>query len=442
MQYLLNLFNTRYRMLAVVAVVFAPLSTWAEGTNSGDTVTNSVTMTYTVNTIVQTETTSVDFTVDRKLLLSVTTPNTDWVDALAGQTQAGGNATSIQFEITNRSNSSVDVVIGVIDQAVQQVDGFSAIPGGSTAITPAGITVWEDTDGDGELDGGETTLGTSVGEYSLTGTFAEDESRTISISIDVAGGATADLYHTYTLVAAVANAGVVIGNDDSGNISPDGTAANNGNDKDTVEIVFADEFTGSTLGDDEGYTFLNVTPGGTGVDDADFDGQAVNAAGFLTIAALEVGKNVVVLWDPVSGNRFDGAGAPVLTSNPKAIPGALLLYVIGVSAGAGLDTTAVTLDDDIPDASVDAGNTTGELPATINMPATVDVDINGTLETFTLAAGVAADGNYHVQDCAGSALDTTAFAAGDPEIDDADLGACDDGDTGYVAYVVTVDDSP
>ena len=423
---------------AYIALGVAPPA-YAEGTNCGDVVTNAVTMSYTVNSVTQTANTSVDFTVDRKLVLAVGTPNADWVAALPGQTQAGGNASSIQFTITNSSNSSVDVVIGVIDQGLQQVDGFTAI--GATPITPAGLTIWEDTNGDGVLDGGENTLGTAVGEYALTGTFAEDESRTISISIDVAAAAAADLYHAFTLVAAAANAGVVIGNDDSGNISPSGTATNNANDKDAVEVVFADEFTGSVLGDDEGYDFLAGAPGGTGTNDADYDGQASNASGFRTRVALGIAKFVEVLWDPVTGNRYDGAGVPVVGANPKAIPGAILLYVIGVSADSGLDATAVNIDDDVPDGLVDAGNTTAEPAANINMPASVDITIGASTETFTLDAGVLADSNYHVQDCAGSALASSGFDAG-PEIDDASLGACDDGDTGYVAYVVTVIDSP
>ncbi len=422
--------------LAALSLAYA-FDAVADGTDSGTTVTNSVTMNYTVNSVSQSANTSVDFTVDSKLRLDVTTPQTEWVTAVPGQTQGGGTATSIQFVVTNNSNASTDVVIAVIDQALQQVDGFSTI--GSTAISPTTITVWEDTDGDGVLDGGETTLGTTAGSYALTGTLAEDEERTISLSIDVDGGSGADEYHAYTLVAAVASGATPLGNDDSGNVAPSGTAAAVANGKDTVEIVFADTFTGSTLGDDEGYDFLAGSPGPTGADDDDNDGQAANASGFRTRIALGIAKHGEVLWDPISSNRYDGAGAA--TANvPKAIPGAILLYVIGIAADSGLDATSVLIDDDIPETLVDPGNTTGEAPASINMPASVDIDINGSTETFTLDAAVTADGQYHVQDCAGSAIASTNFAAS-PEVDDADLGACDDGDTGYVAYVVTVDDT-
>ncbi len=436
MQYKFCLSSTFQRLCtwcACLLLAAAAMPALADGTDSGTVVTNSVTMSFTVNSVNQTANTSVDFTVDRKLRLDVTTPQTDWVSAVPGQVATSGS--SIQFVITNNSNSATDVVIGVIDQSLQQVDGFSTV--GGTAIAPATLNVWEDTNGDGVFDAGENTLGVSAGSYALTGTLAEDEQRTISISIDVAGGAGADEYQAYTLVAAVANAGTALGNDDSGNISPGGTAANNPNLKDSVEIVFADTFSGSVLGDDEGFNFN--TSAGTNADDADFDGQAANASGFRTRVALGIAKHVEVLWDPITANRYDGAGAAT-ANNPKAIPGALLLYIIGVSANSGLDATSVTIDDDIPETLVDPGNTTAEAPANINMPASVDITINGSPVTFTLDAAVVANGEYHVQDCAGNAVTSSTFAAA-PEVDDADLGACDDGDTGYVAYVVTVDDT-
>ncbi|MEM9622702.1 MAG: hypothetical protein AAF993_13705 [Pseudomonadota bacterium] len=434
MQYFKSIRRFCAQFALLFSVLFIGQGAWAEGTDSGTVVTNSVTMSFTVNSVAQTATTNVDFTVDRKLRLDVTTPQTEWVTAVPGQLATTGSA--IQFVVTNNSNSSTDVVVAVLDQLLQQVDGFSAV--GSTAITPTVLNIWEDTNGDGVFDGGENSLGNTPGSYALTGTLAEDEQRTISISMEVPGAAGADQYQAYTLVAAVANAGVALGNDDSGNVSPGGTAANNPNLKDSVEIVFADQFTGSLLGDDEGYNF--ITDAVTNADDADFDGQAVNASGFRTRIALGIAKHVEVIWDPISGNRYDAAGAPTAV-NPKAIPGALLLYIIGVNANSGLNATAVTIDDDIPETLVDPGNTTAQAPAAVNMPATVGIDINGATVNFALAGGVTANTEYHVQNCAGGAIVSTAFAAS-PEVDDANLGPCNDGDTGYVAYVVTVDDSP
>ena len=434
MQYLqrLSLSALLFTLMGLVS------SAYADGTNSGTIVTNSVSMTYTVNSVSQTASASVDFTVDRRLRLDVTTPQTDWVSAVPGQTQGAGNASSIQFVVTNNSNDGLDVVIALIDQALQQVDGFTAV--GTTPITPLAITVWEDTNGDGILDGGENTLGNTAGTYALTGTLAEDEARTISVSIDVDGGATSDLYQTYTLVAAAANAGVALGNDDSGNISPSGTASNVVNDLNAVEVVFADGAAGSTLGDDEGYDFILDAP--TAADDAASDGQAANASGFRTRVALGIAKYVEVLWDPIAGDAYQTGGAALTGNNPKVIPGAVLMYVIGVSADAGLAATTVLIDDDIPQGPVALGNQSG---ATIEIPDTVDITINGTPVTFDLdnsGTGVAADNQIHVQACGAAALTSqSAFSADPAEVDDADLGNCAANDTGYVVYFVTVDDT-
>ena len=435
MQYI----NRLSRFVLVALAITSSYSAMAVGTASGELVNNSVSMTFTAGGVTgQTATAAVDFLVDSKLDLAVTNNDLEWVTAVPGQTQAAGSASSTRFTVSNNSNVSTGIVIAVIDQGLQQVDGFTAV--GATAISPTTITVWEDTNDNGVLDGAETALGTSPGVYTLAGTFAEDESRSITISIDVPGATAADSYQTYTLVAAVANAGTVVGNDDSGNISPNGTAANIDDDKDTVQIVFADEFNGSVLGDDEGFSFL-APIGPTTLDDGDSDGQASNASGFRVRVALGIGKSVVVLWDPISGNSFDGAGAKLAASDPKAIPGAILLYVIGVSADSGLDATAVNISDDIADAFVDPGNTTGEAPAGINIPATIDVSINGTDIPFALDAAVSADSNITLEDCSGTVAAPIAFAGSDPEVV-VPVGACADGETGYVAYVVTVDDTP
>ena len=182
MQYLKRL----SQVVLAIGGLSSGLLAWADGTDSGTTVTNGVTMDFTVATVAQTATTDVSFVVDRKLRLDVGTNQSDWVNAVAGQVSTTG--ASIQFTVENNSNDSVDVVIALIDQSNIDVTGFPT-SAGPTPILPTGLTIWEDTNGYGVLDGGETTLGTAEGDYALTGTLAEDEVRTISVSIDVAGAA-------------------------------------------------------------------------------------------------------------------------------------------------------------------------------------------------------------------------------------------------------------
>ncbi|MEM7003708.1 MAG: hypothetical protein AAF529_23185, partial [Pseudomonadota bacterium] len=221
---------------------------------------------------------------------------------------------------------------------------------------------------------------------------------------------------------------------DSGN-STVGVAdpAINPNLQNTVEDIFAEFASGNA--DDLGYNFVANTVVAT--IDEDFDGQASNTSGFRTRLALGIAKHVEVLWDPVTGNKYDNLGA--LTGNhPKAIPGAILMYVIGVSADSGLNATTVTLDDDIPETLILPGDTNNV--AGVELPNTVSIDINGSPTPFTLDAGIALDDQQHVVDCATSTLNSAAFDAG-PEIDDANLGNCSAGQTGYVLYFVTVNDA-
>ena len=438
MQYLKRL----SQLLLTVTGLGISLSAWADGTDSGTPVTNDVQMTFTVGFVDQTASSDVTFLVDRKLRLDVGTPNGNWVSAVPGQ--AGVTASSVQFAVVNNSNDSVDVVIALVDQGALDIDGYD--PAAASPIAPVGLTVWEDTNADGVLDSGETILGTTTGVYALTGTFAEDEERTISVSVDVDGAAIAEQYQTYTLVAAVADTGVVIANDDSSNESPgvaDVPAALN--DLDTVEIVFADD--GSTFTEDEGFDFLSGSPGSTGASDGENDGQSANAAGFRTVGVLGIVKYVEVLWDPISENQYTGTGNTPTGNEPKSIPGAVLMYVIGVSNQSALAATGVVITDDVPAGATEPlqlGNS-GAV-AGIALPDSVTVDIDGIPVVLDLDnAGIAVNDLVYVRECslvAGDSVNTgVPFAAADPEVS-ASMGAsCVGGATGYIVYFATVDNT-
>ncbi len=432
MQYLKTL-----RWLLALGVCVSTPHVFALGTDADQDVTNSVTMTYQVNSVNQTANASVTFEVDRKYVVGVTTSDTDWVTAVPGQTFASGNFSSIQFTVTNSSNAEVGIRLALVDQGQTDVTGFGDAP--TAELIAAGVTVWEDSNDNGTYDAGTDQLFTAsngVLDVLTDPTFNEDEDRDYYVTIDVNAADGPDLFETYTLIAAVTeNTGTnVIQTDDSGN-STVGVAdpAANANGQATVENVFA-EF---TVGNPEDLGFDFVTPAQVATADDDFDGQASESSGFRTRVALGIAKVVEVLWDPVTGNRYDNTGAVI--AEPKAIPGAVLMYVIGVAADSGLTATSVLLDDDIPDTLVLPGNPNAV--AGIELPNTVDIDINGPPDTtFTLDAGIAVDDQQHVVDCATSTLLSEAFDAG-PEIDDADLGTCASTQTGYVVYFVTVNDA-
>lgn len=419
--------------LAGMGVVPAAL---ALGTDADQDVTNSVTMTYQVNSVNQSATTSVTFEVDRAYVVDVSADDTDWVTAIPGQTFASGNFSSLRFTVTNSSNDVVGIRLALVDQGNTDVTGY-ADPATAELISDL-VTIWEDTNDNGVLDGAEQNLGNALGVLPVLNdpTFNEDESRVYRVAVDVAAATAAGLFETFTLVAAVTEAtGTnVVQTDDSGN-STVGVAdpAVNANTIGGVEDVFAEFASGNA--EDLGFDY--VTPTVVATADDDFDGQASDTSGFRTRVALGVAKYVEVLWDPVTGNRYDATGA--LTGNePKAVPGAILMYVIGVAADGGVNATSVLLDDDIPDPLVLAGDP-NNVPG-VELPNSVDIDINGSTTTFTLDAGIALDDQQHVVDCSTSTLLSEAFDAG-PEIDDADLGNCAAGETGYLVYFVTVNDS-
>ncbi|MEQ9452115.1 MAG: hypothetical protein RJQ07_11080 [Pseudomonadales bacterium] len=432
MQYL-----NRVRLIALsVTALCATPGVYALGTDADQDVTNSVTMSYEVNSIAQSTTTSVTFEVDRKYVVAVGTGDTDWVTAIPGQTFASGNYSSLQFSVTNNSNDAVGIRLALIDQADTDVTGFTD-PATAELVSDL-VTVWEDSNGNGVFDAGDQNLGNSLGVLPVLSTpvFAEDETRDYYVSIDVPAGAASELFETYTLVAAITESTgtSVVQTDDSGN-STVGVAdpAINPNTMGGVEEVFAEFASGNP--EDLGFDF--VTPAVVATADDDFDGQASNSSGFRTRVALGVAKYVEVLWDPVTGNKYDAAGA--LTGNdPKAIPGAVLMYVIGVSADSGVDATLVTLDDDIPETLILPGDPNSVVG--VELPTSVDITIGGSVTTFTLDPAIALDDQQHVVDCATSTLTSSAFDAG-PEIDDASLGSCDAGETGYVLYFVTVNDT-
>jgi hypothetical protein len=271
-----------------------------------------------------------------------------------------------------------------------------------------------------------------------TGELGEDQSVDIMIVAAVPDTATADQYNTFTLVAAVADGSGPIARDDSGHISPGSgaTADDIPNDLDTEESVFADIASGNS--EDVGFDFF-VPTGSTGSPDVDYDGQGSDSNGFIVTGVdLLVAKYAEVIYDPVSGNAYTAAGAAT-GAQPKAIPGAVIMYVIGV-ANQDPDFTAenITITDDVTVGPVVLGNDTG---ATVYNPVSVTVDLNpaspGTnTQLYTLPAALDIDQVY-TEDCGGLGVNS-AFGADPAEVAPAAF-QCGPSSTGFVVYFVTVE---
>lgn len=292
--------TTKQLLGAVSAVALVAMSSspaFAAGTNAGTTITNNVSVDYTVNGNAQTRVTASNaFTVDRRVNLTVTAINTP--------VQVSPNQTNrvLAFDVTNSSNSAIDVNLA------------TALRGG-TATNITNIRIFRDSNSNRQLDADELTAGPI--------TFLDE-------------------------VAADATVGVLV-------VSNIGIGARNG-DTFTVGLTGTAHAAGATgLG-----TLLQATSGAndpTAIDTVLFDGASAggdaanngqfSANGVYTVsgAVLTLTKTSRVLADPV--NDFVNGTDP--NPNAKAIPGATVEYCITVANAAGAATASgVTVNDDLP----------------------------------------------------------------------------------------------
>ncbi|MEM7217255.1 MAG: hypothetical protein AAF515_02750 [Pseudomonadota bacterium] len=455
----------RLVLLGLTALVATP--TFAAGTAAGATVTNAVTLDYTVNGGSLQETTSVDFVVDRKLSLVVASSDSDYVSVTTGQEFVGQTGVpALVFTVQNTGNSAADILLGVADKDGTAVTGFAGSPTGF--FDEDALQLALDDNGNGVFDDGVDTVVPLVGgtNYYDLGSVAADATSTILLVVDVPAAAAADEAATYTLVATHHDGlQVAINRDDSGHIAPSTTAItpNDVADDPLVEqFVFAD-IAGADP-EDTRYDFeTGVGAPFAGADDAS-NGQHSDTSSFIiTQIQLQVAKLVEAIYDPIQGNKYDGAGAPVAPAvNPKSIPGAVLMYVIGFQNSepvAGVTIEDVQVADNLEDGAtgadpepIDEGNNSG---VAVNAPAsvTVDVDSGAGVNNVTFAlplggAGAIDMAQVNTQDCVGTqgptaysgdtVVDGIDTAQVNPEID-VTIGDCAPQEDGYVIYFVTVD---
>lgn len=266
----------------------------AEGTDAGSTIQNTVSVSYSVGGVNQTDETATDeFVVDRKVNLTV---------AEVGGTQTivspGAVSQVTTFEVTNLSNDVLD-----FNLTVAQQNGGAGAFGGTDNFNTLNVSIYVDTDGDGDWT--DETPATYIDE------LAADTAATVFVVSDVPLTQSSGDVATVVLTA-VAHAG--------GGAGTRGTRLTNSavNAVDAIDTVLAD---------------------GAGRTDVQYDGSFSAADDYaVTAAALSVVKTSTVISDPVSG-----------TTAPKAIPGAVIEYCIAVSNGPiGATATGVTVTDDLP----------------------------------------------------------------------------------------------
>ncbi len=280
---------------AVALGVLGANPAFASGTAAGSTITNTVSVNYQVGGVAQTATTAANtFTVDRKINLTVAEVGTTTTQVSPGQTAA-----VTTFTVSNTSNATLDFALAVAQQA-----GGPGAHANTDTFDVSNVKIYVDTNNDGFFDAGDTLV-TYLDE------LAADTSRTVFVVADVPLGQATGSVAAVTLTATGregGNAGT------PGGALSETTTANTAG----VDTVFADG-AGAT----------------DAVRNADFsarDDYTVSAA------ALTVSKLSVIISDPLNG-----------TTNPKAIPGAVIEYCIVVANAAGsAAATSVAISDPLP----------------------------------------------------------------------------------------------
>ena len=302
-----------------MALVGTPALAASTQTQAGATITNTVVVSYQVGGVNQTaQTASNSVTVDRKVNITIT-PAASTTSVSPGQTAA-----STAFTITNSSNDTIDIGLAVVNQS-----GGSGQHGGTDTIDVSNFKFYSDA--------GLTTQITYLDEV------ASDTSRTIYVAADVPISATNGQI-AGDILTATAQAGGTAGT--AGAVLTATSGANTAG----VDTVFAD---------------------GAGATDAANDGK-YSAKGDYTVSApvLTVTKTSTLISDPVNG-----------TTNPKAIPGAVMEYCIAVANAAGA-ATATNLGISDP------------LPGTVLYSSAYGIFLNGTVTGATCNTDGTAGGTY------------------------------------------------
>lgn len=289
-----------------------------DNTNAGTTISNTATVTYEVNDVEQEQeinNPAAQFVVDRVILVNVASAG-DTTVAPAEQDAV------LTFTVTNNSNATLDLVL-----ATSQLGG---------TFNATGLTLWRESEAvpDGFDSGTDTQLTFPVGAAGIIlADMSEEEVATIYVVGDIPAaasitdpvdGADADiilLATAYENVVTPLAADIVVETD------PTQATANE------ADAMFVDTVFGDLDGD-----YADTDAAGPDDDDTDEDGEHSTTGSFIVgTASIAVSKTSVVLNDPFND-----------TTNPKAIPGAEVLYCIEVANTGGTVAENVSVRDPIP----------------------------------------------------------------------------------------------
>jgi uncharacterized repeat protein (TIGR01451 family) len=286
--------HVRHASLALIALssVGALQSAFAVGTPSGTSISNQATVDYSVGGVNQTQITSptASFVVDSRVDLTVSEVSTN-----ATTTNPGQNNVVTTFRVTNTGNSTQGYQLSVVDEASGAV-----LFGQTDNQNVNNLRIFVDN-GNGTYDAGTDTA-TNIDTLI---TDADGESVIVFVLADIPVGATNGQYANVRLQAIAAVPGT------NGGTLETATPTTTADTPTVVDVVFADA--------------------GRDATESAADQYAIRSA------ALTVTKSATVISDLFG------------TTNPKAIPGAVIEYSIVVTNNSTTTAAdAVTVTDAIP----------------------------------------------------------------------------------------------
>jgi hypothetical protein len=288
-------FITALLIIAAVAVL-VPHPASAIGTTAGTTITNAASVVYSVGSVTQPLYTgpTTTFAVDTKVIFNVSKIDVSPVPVAPGD-NTSSTVRRLRFQLQNDSNANIRFQVAAANLASSVTVSFGGTGYTDNNNTFSTITACFDANANNTCDAGEN--------------FATVNANVLNTAIIVTGDIPSNAVNA-DIVGALLTATAV----DAGGLALVETAAPTISG---VDIVLAD---------------------GAGTDDAARSGTYTERSAWQVSAALlTISKTAVVYSDPFNN-----------TTNPKAIPGAVITYTITVTnAPGGAMATNVTIADSL-----------------------------------------------------------------------------------------------
>jgi uncharacterized repeat protein (TIGR01451 family) len=298
---------------------------YANGTASGTTISNQATVDYSVGGVSQAQITSAaaSFVVDTKIDFTVSE-----VSGNATATHPGQTNVVATFSVTNTGNSTQGYVLTVANETGTTL--FTHVDN----LDVTNLRTFVDNNGNGTYEAGTDTA-TNINSLA---NGAAGVSVTVFVLADVPAGAANNTYANVRLTARATPVG-----------STTPIAQTAGADTAGVDVVWAD---------------------------AGRDNSESAADQYAISVALTISKTVALISDPFNS-----------TTNPKAIPGAVMEYTIVVTNSSTVqDASGVIVGDTIP-------TTTSFQPGSIQLNGGGLPDSNFSAGKVTVNAGTVVKNN-------------------------------------------------